>query len=554
MDLASYESAKFELAQILRDLGASAPKGLDATDHALQELFARLAEDRFNLLVVGRFSRGKSSLMNALLGVDRLPTGMLPLTSVITSVMYGSQEKVGIVFEAGGLTYTIPFEQLTEYITEQGNPGNKRRVRLAQIALPVELLRRGFHFVDSPGMGSAIAENTRTTQAFLPEADAVILVSGFEAPLTQEEEQVACWASRSHLPLFIVLNKQDTVSRESRLQVVQYVQRKMEDIRTGPQSRIFTLSARDALKAKLSGSEEELQKSGLPELETELNRFLTEERGRAFLRAMCERVSRLVNLCPLASGIREPLQARLSAFHDRFSGVPLQLETTLSLVEHTRMTECRLCKEVKTALFEFLRQYQYDLAVNAEAGEKLAADGGLCSPHTHLYASLATDRNLCVSLTPLLKHLASTLRDGSSETLLKTQPACRLCELQEQVESAAIDAWLNSGGGADAWGSICLPHLRKLVRNGADGDQVSSCSRYQTDAIERLVEDMQRYALKWDGIRRGLASEEETDAARRATAVLAGHRVVLADLKVSRIGPATDAPDADASATRHHDD
>jgi predicted GTPase len=59
-----------------------------------RDLFARLAEDRFNLAVVGRFSRGKSSLMNAILGSERLRTGVVPLTSVITTVTYGSQERM----------------------------------------------------------------------------------------------------------------------------------------------------------------------------------------------------------------------------------------------------------------------------------------------------------------------------------------------------------------------------------------------------------------------------------------------------------------------------
>ena len=59
----------------------------------VRDLFSRLAEDRFNLVVVGRFSRGKTSLMNAVLGADRLPTGIRPITSVIRTVTYGSTEK-----------------------------------------------------------------------------------------------------------------------------------------------------------------------------------------------------------------------------------------------------------------------------------------------------------------------------------------------------------------------------------------------------------------------------------------------------------------------------
>ena len=72
MDLKQYEQWKFAFAEILRGLRA-----VDANDGTLSSgcvsLLTRLAEDKFNLVVVGRFSRGKSTLMNALLGADHLP-------------------------------------------------------------------------------------------------------------------------------------------------------------------------------------------------------------------------------------------------------------------------------------------------------------------------------------------------------------------------------------------------------------------------------------------------------------------------------------------------
>jgi Dynamin family len=113
-------------------------------------MFARLAEDRFNLVVAGRFSRGKTSLMNAILGTDRLPTGIVPLISVITSVAYGSRERVQIEWQRGGIPCEIRLEELSDYITERGNPGNTRGIRQARIELPVEVLRRGFYFIDTP--------------------------------------------------------------------------------------------------------------------------------------------------------------------------------------------------------------------------------------------------------------------------------------------------------------------------------------------------------------------------------------------------------------------
>ena len=165
MDLREYENAKFELAGMLRTLSEAAKETGEPVAAQIQDLFVRLAEDRFNLAVVGRFGRGKSSLMNALIGIERLPTGILPLTAVITAVVYGSTEKVIIHYEGRRLSTEIALEELPQLITQRANPGNVRGVKTAEVQLPAELLRRGFHFVDTPGLGSAIAENTRTTES-----------------------------------------------------------------------------------------------------------------------------------------------------------------------------------------------------------------------------------------------------------------------------------------------------------------------------------------------------------------------------------------------------
>jgi predicted GTPase len=177
-----------DLAAIVRSLLHTAERLRDDVSIAeCRRALARLAEDRFNLAIVGQFSRGKSSLMNALLGSEKLPTGILPLTSVITTVTYGETEKVLLQREGWTFPQEIQLNQLAEYVTQGQNPGNEKRVVLAEVQLPNELLRLGVHFVDTPGVASAIAANTRTTRQFLPEADAAILVTSFESPMTEAE-------------------------------------------------------------------------------------------------------------------------------------------------------------------------------------------------------------------------------------------------------------------------------------------------------------------------------------------------------------------------------
>jgi type IV secretory pathway ATPase VirB11/archaellum biosynthesis ATPase len=72
--LRSFDRLKLEIASVIRSLRQIAEKHKDSESAAeCRKLLAHLAEDRFNLVVAGQFSRGKTSLMNAILGVDRLP-------------------------------------------------------------------------------------------------------------------------------------------------------------------------------------------------------------------------------------------------------------------------------------------------------------------------------------------------------------------------------------------------------------------------------------------------------------------------------------------------
>jgi len=91
-------------------------------------LIQKLRENRFNLVMLGAFKRGKSSLINALLGAPLLPTGIVPLTSVVTILGYGEKLDIKVHFYQGE-TRGINQAELPDYITEKGNPQNRKGVR-----------------------------------------------------------------------------------------------------------------------------------------------------------------------------------------------------------------------------------------------------------------------------------------------------------------------------------------------------------------------------------------------------------------------------------------
>jgi small GTP-binding protein len=292
--LHDYARLKLDLAAIVRSLLHTTERRKD--DQSISEcrrVLARLAEDRFNLAIVGQFSRGKSSLMNALLGSEKLPTGILPLTSVITTVTYGETEKVLLQREGWTFPQEIRLDQLAEYVTQGHNPGNEKRVVLAEVQLPNELLRLGVHFVDTPGIASAIAANTKTTRQFLPEADAAILVTSFDSPMT-EAEVMFLEEVREHVrKIFIVVNKLDLVAETDRGPVLDSVRETVRGIFREGQPDFFAVSARQALHAKQSSAAEELAQSGLPALETALAEFLRTGKAREFLLRAADRTAQI---------------------------------------------------------------------------------------------------------------------------------------------------------------------------------------------------------------------------------------------------------------------
>ena len=294
-ELRTYADRRLELGDMIRAaLHLARGSGDEQAENRARDLLSRLAADTFQLAVAGQFSRGKTTLMNALLGGPYLPMGALPMTSVITTVRYGSRPRAIVRRRASGLGAEVPLAQVAGYIAQASATRAEQQVVSAEVEVPAEILRLGFEFIDTPGVGSAIEINTATTRRFLPQADAVIFVTGFDSPLTQAEAGFLADAARHAGKLFLVLNKRDLVSGQDADAALEFVRNRLrEDLgMAGP--RLFPLSALQALEAVVHGDDGQLAASGLPDLHAELREFLTAGKTRLFLDNTADRAARLV--------------------------------------------------------------------------------------------------------------------------------------------------------------------------------------------------------------------------------------------------------------------
>ena len=287
-----YTKNKFALAAQLRSLCEIFNRGGNETrSEQCQELMTKLAEDRFTLAVLGQFKRGKSSLMNAIIGHEVLPVGVLPLTSAITILRFGPKERLLIRRENDNLPFQeeFPVTKLPEFVTEEGNPSNRKHIKTATIETPLPFLRRGLEFVDTPGIGSAIEANTKTTLKFLPECDAVIFVTSVESPFSRAELELLEKIRQHVHKIFFVVNKTDLLSTRERQQVLDFVRDTICKQMATDNIKIFPVSARLGLESKVDGNWTAGVESGLSDLENELARFLSTEKASLFLGAIIRR-------------------------------------------------------------------------------------------------------------------------------------------------------------------------------------------------------------------------------------------------------------------------
>jgi hypothetical protein len=260
-------------------------------------LKTRLGHGQFHLAIVGQFKRGKSSVVNALLGAAVLPTGVIPLTAVPTFIQWANRPAIHVHFGNGKRPELFDVSDVQEiqrvlfrFVTEEGNPRNHLGVDRVDLFFPSSFLEGGLVLIDTPGIGSTLAHNTRAAKRVLPECDAALFVVSVDPPITEAEiahlNDVCPHVTR----LMFALNKIDHLQiceYTSALAFLTQVLREQLSLSAAPP--IFCLSARQALDAKSAGDTQALETSGLPKLEQYLREFLANDKVIALRRAVIQK-------------------------------------------------------------------------------------------------------------------------------------------------------------------------------------------------------------------------------------------------------------------------
>jgi len=290
-----------------------------------------LQSQRFRVAVVGEFSKGKSTLLNALLGEEIQPVRDIPCSGTVTILKYGSQRRV-ICRYKDGREEEIPPAQYQEKasISEEAALGScedeiiNSEIKEIVFEHPeLELCRNGVEIIDSPGLNEQ-AERTAVTQQVLKTADAVIFLTHAQNALTEKERELLLYLKKElnygndqgASNIFIVVNFFDLLRREeSRTQVRKRVERMVngENPIIAGENRSHFISAQSALDAILAGNENDDYLKAFQGFTKSVEQFLTVERGAIALQQSASGMKQIINTgCDELTQYREMLEGKLT--------------------------------------------------------------------------------------------------------------------------------------------------------------------------------------------------------------------------------------------------
>ncbi|MBN1193866.1 MAG: dynamin family protein [Methanomicrobiaceae archaeon] len=318
----------------------------------IRDLAARLDTGRFHLAVLGQFKRGKSTLINALLGEALLPSSVIPLTAVPTLISHGERRCVRVRFKGDREDEVVARDSIPElhqkllgYVSEEFNPHNERGVLQVEVTHPAALLAQGVVLIDTPGIGSIHQHNTEMTLNFLAQCDAALFLVSADPPITKVEVEFLHTIRDAVAKVFFVLNKVDYLTDEETGTALSFFKKALRE-RAGidGQVSVFPVSAKQGLAAATSGGADLWESSGMAAVSAHLIGFLAAEKNAVLEDAVRKKALDLLGDVGLRIELSkralempiDTLEDRLHTFEAKIQEAELQRRHAADILEGDR--------------------------------------------------------------------------------------------------------------------------------------------------------------------------------------------------------------------------
>ncbi len=221
----------------------------------IEELRDRLAlidkrsTEPFTLVILGDFKRGKSTIINALLGKELAPSNVSPETYTINEISYGAETSAAAVLE-NGQRMPLEMKDIARERLEVLMKMFPAKVEYLEIKDPSPILRE-IRLVDTPGLSDLNDLDRQVTQ-YLVNADAVMYAASALLPFSESEQ---LFLSQHVQPrrfgmLYVLVNMIDALDTLRDVERILGRFRRLSE-KIVPNSFVYGISGADELKRKL---------------------------------------------------------------------------------------------------------------------------------------------------------------------------------------------------------------------------------------------------------------------------------------------------------------
>ena len=192
--------------------------GLTNVVEELSLLESRSKQENANIILplVGEFSSGKTTLINALTDSKGLESATKPTTATIYEVHFGSEACHAEVIDANG--NCIEVENINDLKNEELADAKVVTVFDTSTRVPASTI-----IVDTPGLSSPDPQHKQTLVNFLPKADGILLVTDINQQMTRSLSEFIEMIKLSQRPIYLILTKSDTKSKEDIESAKEYI-------------------------------------------------------------------------------------------------------------------------------------------------------------------------------------------------------------------------------------------------------------------------------------------------------------------------------------------
>ncbi|MGB3638659.1 MAG: dynamin family protein [Rivularia sp. (in: cyanobacteria)] len=333
-------------------------------------LINRLKTDKLRVLIVGRFSSGKSTFVNALLGEKLLPASPTPTTGVLCNITYATEDnKKVILYPKKGMglnndkPFDIPVNELEKYIKIDHFDGSEVTSKYKRMKLlwPLELCANGVELIDSVGLDDPDSRDDITLD-YAKSVDAVLyLMKSQDTGSRKDLDTIKLLHSLGYESLFFIITYYDhikesaSMGEQSEEDFEKFVFKNLSPFTELDSQGIKFVDSRTALLGRINQDNQKLVESGIEDVEKALESFLVEQKGRAKI------LTTLRSLSSVNMAVRKVVPSRIDMLQASNEELEKRYEDAKIPLDILGSKRELIVKKVDSAIADIARE-AFDLA------------------------------------------------------------------------------------------------------------------------------------------------------------------------------------------------